>query len=57
MTPTNKGNYEQCKTCIHKELEVGQKYPCRYSHSKIRKASGEKLERNFKTCGLYNENN
>lgn len=50
MTPTNKGNYLQCTNCSYR-LAEGQ-YPCAFSHSIIRRASGEKLERNFQVCGV-----
>ncbi len=52
MTPTHKGNYIQCDTCIYKPNE-DVKYPCMYSHKDVREASGEYYERDFKECGLY----
>ena len=55
MTSTNKGNYKDCKNCIFK-LNNEDKYPCSKSHKAVREASGEILERNFKTCGLYLRN-
>jgi len=51
MTPTNKGLYKECNTCIHK-LSAG---PCTFSHKQVRKASGFERERDFINCGLYKE--
>ena len=52
MTPTRKGLYLQCEHCIFKEVGTGKRYPCEYSHSQVRIASGRKLERDFENCGL-----
>jgi len=53
MTPTKKGNYNECDKCTYQTKE-DVKYPCSFSHKKIRLASGQKLERNFSNCGLFN---
>ncbi len=52
MTPTRKGRYTQCDTCVYKTKE-DVKYPCSYSHKEIRQASGIHYERDFIICGLY----
>lgn len=54
MAPTRKGTYEQCSSCKFKTQEK-IKYPCSKSHKEVRRASGQKLERNFTTCGIYEE--
>lgn len=50
MTPTRKGLYAQCTSCIHKTAEG--KYPCSYSHKAVRRAAGVQYERDFKVCRL-----
>ena len=52
MTPTRKGCYPECKDCKYL-LKEDTKYPCSFSHKKIRIASNETLERNFKKCGKF----
>jgi len=51
MTPTNKGLYKECNNCIY-QIEK-EKYPCYFSHKKVREASGFERERDFINCGLY----
>ena len=51
MTPTNKGNYKECGTCKY-QTKKGR-YPCEFSHKKVRVASGFTRERDFIKCNLY----
>jgi len=37
-TPTNKGNFDECKTCLYHHKGLG-KYPCDLSHKAIREAT------------------
>jgi len=53
MTPTIKGFYNECQSCRFKISY--SRYPCSHSHKVIRKASGVKLERDFKKCGKFEE--
>jgi len=54
MTPTRKGNYKECEGCVFFIKDKSIKYPCSKSHKEVRRASGYKLERDFKECGLFN---
>jgi len=49
-TPTNKGNYVFCNTCVY-QLSTG-KYPCSKSHSQVRRSGNVRYERDFRMCGL-----
>ena len=53
MTPTRKGLYDECITCVHKLPDNTMKYPCIFSHKKVRIASGVVYERDMKSCKLY----
>ena len=57
-TPTAKGLYKDCKECVHRIQDSTKKYPCEFSHSRIRKAAngtGTRYERDFVFCGLKSE--
>ncbi len=55
MTSTNKGNYQECITCIFRikyseNIVCSEKYPCYYSHKAVRGLV--KYERDFTKCLL-----
>ena len=56
-TPVPKGLLIYCSSCINyitqSEQEAKIKYPCKLSHSQIRRGAGINYARDFKDCALY----
>lgn len=55
MTPTSKGLYKQCDSCLFNKTTEDNKYPCILSHKDIRVNSVSHLERYFQSCGIHDE--
>lgn len=58
-TPVPKGLLTYCPSCINyitqSEQEAKIKYPCKLSHSQIRRGAGINYARDFKDCALYKD--